>query len=127
MNMASIKHPIRWGRAFIIGILAAAAIVGAAIWLLHSKRSQTFLSLDDALWVSDWGVTTIYGPGTKEQREIIRQLHASGHRFGPFETPVLYRMGGSSPTRSSEGMVMAPFNPNRPRDALALKSESGIQ
>lgn len=124
MNLSLMSRRIRWRRASIIGICATVTSIGAIAWFIHSNHIRTFLSLDDALWVSDWNVTSIYGPGTKEQNDIVQQLRVSGREFGQFKTPILYRMGGDSSMKSSEGILMIPFDPNRPQDALALKAES---
>lgn len=124
MNASSAINAIRWPRAILVGICAATAIVCIIFGIIRSSYTEDLLSLDEALWVSDWNITTIYGPGTKEQRTIVQKLRSTGREFSEFDAPVLYRMGGNYSMNSSEGIVMIPFDPLRPQGALALKAES---
>jgi len=118
------SHTTGWRGAFAIGFFIVAAVVAVAVWVLRVESRPASLTLEDALWVSDWDITALHGPGTEEQRDIVRQLLAFDHDFGRFETPILYRMGGSSAVGAPEGILLIPFDPRRPEDAFELRAES---
>lgn len=115
--------PAKWmkigGTAFFLTGLS----IVAGVLLFSAPNHQPALSLEDALWVSDWEISKIYGPGTTEQQTIVRQLRSSGLKDADFDTFILYRMGGSSSMNSNEGLLLMPFDPSRPQDALALKAD----
>jgi len=77
--------------------------------------------LTNVLFVSDWEITQIYGPGTAQQQRIVEQFQALG--ITSFNSPVLYRAGGKNTANGQEGLILAPFDPQNPKSALKLKAQ----
>ncbi len=94
-------------------------------WLIVKKREPQTLPLEDALWVCDWKITKIDGPGTQEQASIVKQFRAAGLSDLKFTAPILYRMGGSASKGPREGILMDPFDPRYPDNARALAAKVG--
>jgi hypothetical protein len=101
--------------------LTAASLMLIERWRTPDVQPGGTLPLEKALWVSDWDITKIYGPGTPEQQAIVQRLKATEAAAMTFSEPVLYRSGGSQTTQGNQGIVMIPFNPKDPKAALVLK------
>jgi hypothetical protein len=102
----------------MIGLFFGCIVVaGFAAHLEYRKPSK--ISIEQALWVTDWEIQRIYAPGTPEQRSIVAQL---GEEL-EFDSPVLYRMGGTSAAGASEGLMLFGFDPSRPEMAQAMKQK----
>jgi LPXTG-motif cell wall-anchored protein len=93
-------------------------IIGYSVFLKLKK--PTMISIDKALYVSDWDITTIYGPGTPQQKAIVIQMD----KDLKFDAPVLYRIGGSSAGNPSDGYFLYGFDPRRPERAKEILSPS---
>jgi len=97
-----------WGfvRTVSLGITLGAATV-ALLWAWQSKqtaRFQTEAPIEQALWVSNWDVTKVYGPGTPEQTAVVAALEKeSGLGDIRFGEPILIPDGSGKrqPSRRS--------------------------
>ena len=88
-------------------------------WIVNLKGKE--YPLEDVLYVSNWEITKIYGPGTETQAAIVKKFSAIG--IETYDTTLLYRMGGKNTMDGNEGVILSPFNPQSPQDALKLKSK----
>ena len=89
---------------------------------MSQKQDSLQMPLKEALYVSDWDITKIYGPGTPQQTSIISKLNLKEPKE-LYNGYVLYRMG-ADPGDSSEGILMLGFAPKNPQTALQLKQDS---
>ncbi len=105
-----------------MGLLFGAIAIGA-IWFYHYKKRETkLIPIEEAMYVTDWDITKIYGPGTLQQAKIVAQFKSSGGDNLEFDSPVLYRMNGSTSGNSGEGVLLLGFDPSRPEMAHSLKA-----
>lgn len=116
----------RLGLASMIGVLCGVMISGGITWYLYSRGPET-RPLEMVLWVCDEEVKYIYGPGTPEQKSIVKQLKATGFPEKRYSTPILYRMGAGSSSPAPQGILMIPFDPEQPEMALGLISDNTDQ
>jgi hypothetical protein len=88
-----------------------------------SPATKAPLSFADALYVTDKDITTIYGPGTTVQKNILAQFNTQKD-IAKMELPhpFLYRMG-LTPDESDEGILMLYFSPEHPETAKQLRQE----
>jgi hypothetical protein len=109
------KRSERIAALILIGILFGLIVVaGLAVYLANQK--PTAIPIEQALWVTDWEIERIYGPGTPEQQMIVAQFGSDLE----FEAPVLYRMGRPSASNPSEGLLLYGFDPDHPEMAKLL-------
>ncbi|MBB5351824.1 hypothetical protein HNR46_002063 [Haloferula luteola] len=118
--MPTKRH--RFAEAISTGLVVTAAGIGIT-WHFVENRELKTRPLEDALWVCDWDVTKIYGPGSPEQASVVKQFRNGGLTNLKFAAPTLYRMGGSSSHDSREGILMVPFDPRHPETARALVAQ----
>ena len=112
----------RLAGSIIIGLLIGSLVV-LGIWFYTSKiQDQKSLSLEQALYVTDWDITKIYGPGTPQQASIVKQFQAYGGEQLKFDRPILYRMDGNTSGSLSDGILLMSFDPTHPETALYLKA-----
>jgi hypothetical protein len=111
----------------LVGLLLAAITIGG-IWFYLYKQNESknipMIPIEEAMYVSDWNITKIYGPGTPQQAEIVDQFKSYGGDGLKFYSPVLYRMNGSSSDNPREGILLLGFDPKHPEMALQLKAHS---
>lgn len=110
-------------RSFIIFTLALTLAVVVVSFIVKARSPRT-MSLEEALWVSDWELEAFYAPGSPTQKLIVKQLERS-MEVSEFETSefVLYRMGGRAHSDSIEDILLYGFDPTHPEMAQALKPE----
>ena len=122
MNSPSNKKSKRLARITLLSLLCGALAV-SAVWLyLHKTHDTKNIPIEKALYVSDWDITKIYGPGTPQQASILKKLKLNGTQT-QFNSYVLYRMG-ADPGDTNEGILMVGFDPANPETAHQLKSTS---
>jgi hypothetical protein len=109
----------RFPAAILTGLAIAIAVIGG-IWLVVMNMKPRTRPLEEALWVCDWEVTTIYPPGSQQQKSILEQFRIMGLSDLKFTAPILYRMGGANAVDPREGILMDPFDPRHPESARAL-------
>lgn len=116
----------RSAAVFVAGIAIALALAWGA-WQGFKNWSPQTKTLEEALWVCDWSITRIYGPGTQEQASVVDQFRSVGLAKLEFTAPILYRMGGPRDGDPREGILLNPFDPRHPESALALASSKREQ
>jgi len=122
-SMGTKTH--RFAAATLTGMTIAMVVIGISWWVAKNPQTRP---LQEALWVCDWDITKIYGPGTPEQAAIVEQFRAKGLSNLKFTAPILYRMETSSSGDSRdprEGILMSPFDPKHPEAARALAASRG--
>jgi len=90
-------------------------------WVMCAKGKE--YPLEDVLYVTNWEITKIHGPGTAEQAAIVKKFGELGIKT--YNTTLLYRMGGKNTMDGNEGVILTPYDPHSPKDALKLKSSFG--
>ena len=116
------KKSERMAGIILIGLLFGAIAIGA-IWFYHYKTQESkLMPIEEALYVTDWEITKVYGPGTPQQTKIVEQFRSSGGDKLEFDSPVLYRMNGSMSVSSGEGILLLGFDPSHPEMAHSLKA-----
>ena len=117
-----LTKPERAAGIILIGLLLGAMVTGS-ISLYHNKKKESQgISIEDAMYVTDWEITKIYSPGTPQQAKIVSQLQSMRDSKIFFDCPILYRMNGSSIENAGEGVLLSPFDPKYPEMALYLKA-----
>jgi lipopolysaccharide export system protein LptC len=111
----------RMAGTILIALLLAVVVIGAFWFYLHKKNEKEVISIEEAMYVSDWDITKIYGPGTPEQAVAVKKFKSQGKI--DFTSPVLYRMGKDKNINSNEGVLLLPFDPKNPKMALQLKEK----
>jgi hypothetical protein len=113
------KRSERIAALILIGLfLGVSAVVGIGFYLANRKADE--IPLKDALWVTDWNIEEIHGPGSLQQERILIQLNGPEWTKLKFTAPVLYRIPEGVP-HPSEGLLLYGFDPDHPEMALALK------
>jgi len=116
----SQKRSPHWLRTIFVALLLGAGLITGILMTVDDRISAApSLPVETSLYVSDWEIKKIYGPGTSEQKQMVnifREIGISG-----FSTPFLYRMGGSASENGSEAIMMWPFRPEKPHEALTMK------
>ena len=116
------KRSERIAALILIGLfLGVTVVAGIGAYLIN--RTPRLIPLEDALWVTDWNLEKIHGPGTPQQLMILRQLTGPEGPKLNFSAPVLYRMGGTNTSQVTEGILLYGFDPKRPEMALMLAAE----
>lgn len=116
------KKSERMAGIILIGLLCGALAIGG-VWFYHYKKQEAkLMPIEEAMYVTDWDISKIYGPGTPQQAKIVAQFRSSGGDKLEFDSPVLYRMNGSISGNSGEGILLLGFDPNRPEMAHSLKA-----
>ena len=106
----------------LVGIALGVLVIGL-VWYFENREDDTaLLPIEEAMYVTDWEITKIYGPGTLQQAKIVEQFNSARDEEITFENPVLYRMPGEG-SSSSDGIMLFGFDPNRPEMARHLKSK----
>ncbi len=99
-------------------------IVIGGVWRVVKKREPQTRQLEHILWVFDWNMTKIDGPGSQEQASIVKQFRAAGLSDLKFIAPILYRMSGSASGDPREGILLYAFDPQNPDNARALAAKA---
>lgn len=107
----------------ILSVLLFGGLVIGAIWFYQYKaREARLMSIEEAMYVTDWDITTIYGPRTPQQARIVKQFRSYGGDKLEFDAPVLYRMHASASGNTGEGILLMGFDPKNPETAFHLKA-----
>ena len=109
------KIPLK--NRILISLVSTSTVIALAFNLIAPFSPKEY-PLKDVLYVSNWDITKIYGPGTEEQMQIVKAFEAIG--ITNYNSTVLYRMGGKNSFNGAEGLILAPFNPNKPESARVL-------
>lgn len=120
MNKPSNKKSERFAGIILISLLFGVIAVGSIWFYLHKTNTPKTIPIETALYVSNYDITKIYGPGTPQQATILKKLKLNGNQT-QFNSYVLYRMGADSGD-TDEGILMLGFDPANPETAHQLKS-----
>lgn len=112
------NRPKRLAAVILSGLLGGVVLITGFLLLLN-PQTQKRIPIAQALWVTDWEIQHLYGPGTTRQQKIVDLLGSHLE----FEAPVLYRMGGSGSHDPSEGLLIYGFDLKRPEMAKALAAK----
>ncbi len=107
----------------LIGLLLSAITIGGGWFFLEMQNESKNIPIEKAMYVSDWNITKIYGPGTPQQAKIVEQFKARGSRNLEFGGYVLYRMPNKISDTFDEGILLLGFDPKNPKSTLQLKTE----
>jgi hypothetical protein len=119
------KGKERLAALIMIGLFGGVVVfTGLSIFMNSKKRPK--IPIEQAMWVTDWDIERIYGPGSPEQQKIVNQFRKLGDPL-EFNAPVLYRMGASSAGNPSEGILLIGFDPKRPETARVLAASQQAQ
>jgi hypothetical protein len=118
----TIKAQNSWGLARTVSLgFTLGAVTVALLWGWKSTQTARFRKeapIEEALWVSNWDVTRVYGPGTAEQTAVVAKLKEFGLGEVRFGEPILYRMGPAA--TAGQAILMSPFDPLNPKRASLL-------
>jgi hypothetical protein len=118
----TIKSQSSWGLARPVSLgFTLGALTVALLWGWQSNQNARFrreAPIEEALWVSNWDITKVYGPGTPEQTAVVAKLKEFGLSEVRFGEPILYRMGPAA--TAGQAILMSPFDPLNPKRASLL-------
>ena len=120
MKTATNKKSERLAGTILISLLFSALAISAVWYYLHKTQTPESIPIERAMYVTDWNISKIYGPGTPQQSTIVEKFKSTGKQL-TFITPVLYRMG-ADPGDTNEGILMIGFDPANPETAHQLKA-----
>ncbi|MGJ8655324.1 MAG: hypothetical protein ACSHX6_02650 [Akkermansiaceae bacterium] len=120
MENTSTNKSERLAGVILISLLYSILAVSFIWFYLRKTHTPTPLPIESAMYVTDWNITKIYGPGTPQQATIVEKFQSTGKQL-TFITPVLYRMGATH-SDSAEGILMIGFDPTHPETAHQLKA-----
>lgn len=110
-------------RRLKILVLCLVTLLGWGLYKSSRDSSaEKFIAVEDGLYVTDWSVSKIFGPGTERQQQYVKQFQYMG--IEKLEAPILYRIGVQQTAGGEEDILLAPFDPSRPESALALRPTS---
>lgn len=119
----NVPHPHLVNKSlFFLGL--GILILTMGYGFISHRRSEKLMNLEQALWVTDWELETLYAPGSTTQRAITEQLHLGALNCSEYKVSdfILYRMGGTAVSNPREGILLYNFNPEYPEMMNLLRA-----